>query len=49
MDNLRLETIKKIEEIKKSPSLTEKEKNEKILDLASKLGKKLLEDIIRQD
>ena len=49
MDNLRLETIKKIEEVKKDPSLTEKEKKEKILDLASQLGKKLLEDIVKQD
>jgi len=48
-EDLRIVTKRKIEEIKNSETLTPKEKNQRILKLASELGKKLLEDDIKEN
>ncbi len=42
-------TIQKINEIKNNDSLSEKEKNNLIYELATQLGKKILEDKINEN
>jgi hypothetical protein len=47
LEELRQETIRKMEEVRNDPTLTDKEKDKKIIELATELGKAYLEGLAK--